>query len=461
MHLEPAAFLTFESCGTVTTSELLDGKKQRVVGGLLCPRLWPTSEASGMAHVPVPHGLVHPELAGAIGERLGLPAGDVLAVARGEAWLDGGRVQRAEHVSEHQTDSFAQGLVHASVEVEALIVRRVPVIAPALRPLRGMPGGAQMPDPISYAYMGVINLSKRLTRIIELAAPDIIVALMRAQLQAAFEKLIDTLDGKPDAAFVAAKPVFFEPVRAKTTRKAAAKGPCGAAFAGNGVLVSRGNETVLVRPGAPPRRYPTPVLRLYATSLDGKLALFKHAREGHHHLLDLETGSWLDAAREGFPRALVRTDKSGAHVVDLARQRERPVEVAEAPPPLDATSPDNRFVWVASSYDYGGIYDAESGDLVAWPVLAQLSTAEETDPADDAVRHLAAAFAHTPRDMFRFFTGGRLFEGDAELPLPSEVGQVLAAAFDASGDRLLLASREEAVIVELGKAPAIIARYPL
>jgi hypothetical protein len=405
---------------------------------------------------------VHPALADAIGELLGLPAGDVLAVARGEAWLDGGRVQRAADVSEHQAESFAQGLLGASAEVEALIVRRVPVIAPALRPLRGMPGGAQMPDPITYAYMGVINLSQRLTRIIELSAPGIIVALMRAKLQAAFEKLIDTLDGKPDAAFVAAEPVFFEPIGAKTPRKAAAKGPCGAAFAGkDDALVSRGNETVLVRPGAPPRRFPTPVLRLYATSLDGKLALFKHARAGHHHLLDLETGSWLGRAREGFPRALVRTDESGAHVVDVARQRQRPVEVTEAPPALDATSPDNRFVWVAGSYDYGGIYEAESGELLAWPVLPQLITVEETDPADDAVRHLAAAFTHTARDTFRFFTGGRLFEGDAELPLPSGLGEVLAAAFDANGDRLRLVSREEAVIVELGEASAIVARYPL
>jgi hypothetical protein len=310
--------------------------------------------------------------------------------------------------------------------------------------------------------MGVINLAGRLARVIELSAPALIVALMRARLQAAFEKLIDTLDGKPGAAFVAAEPMYFEPIGAQTTRKTAAKGPCGAAFAGeHGVLVSRGNETVLVGPDAPPRRYPTPVLRLYATSVDGKLALFKHARLGHHHLLDLETGSWLRAARDGFPRALVRADESGAHVADLPRQRERPVEVTDGPPALDATSPDNRFIWVADADDYGGIYEAASGDLVAWPVLAQLITVEETDRADDALRHLAAAFVRTPRDTFCFFTGGRVFDGEAELRLPEGVGEPLAAAFDQSGDRLLLAVRDEAVIVTLGEAPAIVARYPL
>jgi hypothetical protein len=466
MHLEPSVFLKLDSCGQVTKSEFFDERgKAPVRGGLICPRLWPSPDAREMAHIEASLGLVHPAHASAIAERIGIAAKDVMAVARGEAWLDGHTVQRGEIGAEdHQQASFVEGLVRAGAGVEDWIVRRVPVISPAFRPLRGAPGGAQMPDLIGYAYMGIMNTLARAQRVTELHAPTIIVASARSKAQAAFERLIDTLDGKPGAAWSPAEPVHFEPLTGKTTRKAAAKGLHGAAFAGEtGILVSRGNETLLLAaPGATPRRYPTPALRIYATSTDGKLALFKHARLERYHLLDLESGDWLGEGRDGFPRALVRVDPRAAFVADVPRHRERPVEVAGVPPALNESSPDNRFLWVSDKGHYGGIYDSDTGDLVAWPVLSWLIGAEETDPADDLVRHAAAAFVRTPRDTFRFFTDSRVIEGETELPLPAGAGTPLAAAFDRTGDRLLIATRGEAVVITLdGDAPAIVARYPI
>jgi hypothetical protein len=44
----------------------------------------------------------------------------------------------------------------------------------------------------------------------------------------------------------------------------------------------------------------------------------------------------------------------------------------------------------------------------------------------------------TPGDQFRFFTGGRILEGDTERALPDGIDDVLAAAFDRTGDHLLL-----------------------
>jgi hypothetical protein len=247
-------------------------------------------------HIEASSGLVDPAHAGAIAERIGIAPEDVMAVARGEAWLDSHTVRRDGMESEAQQQaSFVEGLLRAGPGVEDWLVRHVPLIAPALRPLRGVPGGAQMPDAIGYAYMGVMGLLERARRLTELSAPTIILVSTRRKLQAAFERLVDVLDGKPEAIWSPVEPVTFEPLAGKTTRKAATKGLHGAAFAGeSGILVSRGHETTLLAaPGATPRRYPTPVLRIYATSADGKLALFKHARLERYHLLDLESGAWL------------------------------------------------------------------------------------------------------------------------------------------------------------------------
>jgi len=474
MSIEPASFLRFDSSGEVRRSDFLDERgKKPVRGGLLCPQIWPSPDAEGWGHIAVPLGVVHPAHAAAIGARLGLSAEDVLAVARGEGWLDGGAVQRGEVMDETQLDaSFAGGLVAADPSVEEWIVRRVPVLAPAQRPPRRMAGGGEVPDPVGFAYVSFINVKERAQRLHELKAPEMIVALMRARAQAAFEALIDALDGRVRtpwrelASLRFAVPVVKARAKPKAApRRKARKGArpltCGAAVVGEaGILVSRGDETALLaRPGEEPRRYATPSLIVRAVSDDGRTALLTHARAATLHLLDLDNGVWLETGRDDFPRGLVRQEADDSFVVDVPRRRERPVG---RHPALAVSSPDQRFVWVADPLTYGGIYECASGELVAWPVLGWLEATEDSDPADDAIRHVGAAFVCTPRDRFRFFTGGRVIEGDAERELPDGIDDVLAAAFDRTGDRLLVITADAALVLALdAEVPALVARYEL
>jgi hypothetical protein len=99
---------------------------------------------------------------------------------------DGGSVQRGEVIDEVQLDaSFSDGLVVADPSVEEWIVRRVPVLAPAQRPMRRMPGGRDVPEPVGFAYVAFLNVNKRAQRLHELKAPEMIVALLRAKAQEA------------------------------------------------------------------------------------------------------------------------------------------------------------------------------------------------------------------------------------------------------------------------------------
>jgi hypothetical protein len=206
---------------------------------------------------------------------------------------------------------------------------------------------------------------------------------------------------------------------------------------------------------------------VHAASADGRLGLLRHTRNHTHHLLDLDDGAWLEAPQGGFPRGVVSQQPEVAFVVDVPGLRARAVEVAGPKLSLAALAPDQRFAWVADPEGYGGIYDCASGALAAWPVLDWLEPREESDPADDLVRHVAAAFVRLPDGRFRFFTGGRVIDGheaagQAGRALPAEVGEPLAAAFAGSGARLLVVTDGAAWVLAIAdETITVIARHQI
>ncbi|HUH00768.1 MAG TPA: hypothetical protein VML75_02160, partial [Kofleriaceae bacterium] len=142
----------------------------------------------GWSREPVPCGYVHPALAAAIGEVLGLAADDVLAVARYEAWLVDGRVRRPEGDVLDDEVLFdvvdferagAPALRAALGDHANLLLDAIPVMPPASLP--DVPSDdpavrVTRPHPIASAYAWVTANVKRLARLHELSAPGVLIA---------------------------------------------------------------------------------------------------------------------------------------------------------------------------------------------------------------------------------------------------------------------------------------------
>jgi hypothetical protein len=298
-------------------------------------------------------------------------------------------------------------------------------------------------------------------RLDQLAAPPIILINQRRLLQSAFEDLIAALAGKANSPWRAIEPMAFEPPSDETPNWAPEPEHGVAFLANTGLVVSHGDESWLIpRSRREPRRYWTPSLRLYATSDDGKYALFKHALFVGYHLLDLAQGQWMSGRVGDFPRGLMREEHEQAFIVDVPRDRERPAEAVADYPALNVSTPDNRFVWLEDKEGGGGIYECASGELVATLSFDAPPDLEE-DLGEDAVT--AIAFVLTPKDRFRFFAGRVVYDGTAvRFDLRRLLPAVSAVAFDRKGDKLVAIAGEEALVVALDRdEPEITERVAL
>src|SRR3569832_936026 len=74
---------------------------------------------------------------------------------------------------------------------EWMILTQVPVIPPDLRPLVPLDGGRFATSDLNDLYRRVINRNKRLKRLLELKAPEIIVRNEKRMLQEAVDSLLD------------------------------------------------------------------------------------------------------------------------------------------------------------------------------------------------------------------------------------------------------------------------------
>ena len=80
---------------------------------------------------------------------------------------------------------------HSGNKPEWMIMDVIPVIPPELRPMVQLDGGRFATSDLNDLYRRVINRNNRLSRLLELGAPDIIVRTEKRMLQEAVDALID------------------------------------------------------------------------------------------------------------------------------------------------------------------------------------------------------------------------------------------------------------------------------
>jgi len=84
-----------------------------------------------------------------------------------------------------------QGLKAASLKPDWLVLRRLPVIPPDLRPMVQLDGGRFAASDLNDLYRRVINRNNRLKRLINQGAPEVICRNEKRMLQEAVDALID------------------------------------------------------------------------------------------------------------------------------------------------------------------------------------------------------------------------------------------------------------------------------
>ena len=80
---------------------------------------------------------------------------------------------------------------HSGNKPEWMVMDVIPVIPPELRPMVQLDGGRFATSDLNDLYRRVINRNNRLSRLLELGAPDIIVRNEKRMLQEAVDALID------------------------------------------------------------------------------------------------------------------------------------------------------------------------------------------------------------------------------------------------------------------------------
>ncbi|NIA10769.1 MAG: DNA-directed RNA polymerase subunit beta', partial [Nitrospiraceae bacterium] len=84
-----------------------------------------------------------------------------------------------------------EGLLRNNRKAEDMVLVRVPVIPPDLRPLVTLEGGKYASDDLNELYRRVINRNNRLNKLIEANAPDIMLQNEKRMLQEAVDALFD------------------------------------------------------------------------------------------------------------------------------------------------------------------------------------------------------------------------------------------------------------------------------
>ncbi|HOP55446.1 MAG TPA: DNA-directed RNA polymerase subunit beta' [bacterium] len=93
-----------------------------------------------------------------------------------------------------------EGLFKSGNRPEWMILERLPVVPPELRPMVPLDGGRFAVSDLNDLYRRVINRNNRLKKLIELQAPEIIIRNEKRMLQEAVDALID--NGRRNAAVV-------------------------------------------------------------------------------------------------------------------------------------------------------------------------------------------------------------------------------------------------------------------
>ena len=195
--LDDATLATYRVVPKPETINYRSGKPE--VGGLFCSKIFgdgdnrpetlsggeplthPRATTFGRVQLPVAiiHPLVFAHALDEVAERAGMPAADVAAIVENRAPEE--RMRLAEALA-------------STEEGRAITIRSVPVLPPHLRPMVQLEGGRWATSDLNDLYRRVINRNNRLSRLIELGAPDIIIANEQRMLSEAILALFENED---------------------------------------------------------------------------------------------------------------------------------------------------------------------------------------------------------------------------------------------------------------------------
>ncbi len=97
-----------------------------------------------------------------------------------------------KHIKATKRLRIVEGMRGAQIAPEWMVIRILPVLPPDLRPMVQLPGGRFATSDLNDLYRRVINRNNRLSRLISLGAPEIILRNEKRMLQEAVDALIDT-----------------------------------------------------------------------------------------------------------------------------------------------------------------------------------------------------------------------------------------------------------------------------
>jgi DNA-directed RNA polymerase subunit beta' len=87
--------------------------------------------------------------------------------------------------------SLVRAMLRADIRPEWMLLTRIPVIPPAIRPMVALDGGRHATSDLNDLYRRVINRNNRLRKLIEIGAPQVILRNEKRILQEAVDALID------------------------------------------------------------------------------------------------------------------------------------------------------------------------------------------------------------------------------------------------------------------------------
>ncbi len=96
-----------------------------------------------------------------------------------------------KHIKATKRLRVVEGMRSANISPEWLIIRVLPVLPPDLRPMVQLPGGRFATSDLNDLYRRVINRNNRLSKLMNLGAPEIILRNEKRMLQEAVDSLID------------------------------------------------------------------------------------------------------------------------------------------------------------------------------------------------------------------------------------------------------------------------------
>lgn len=392
-----------------------------------------------------------------------------------------------------------------------LLVNAAPVIPPGARPLVMLDDPtvlALQQGPVNEAYRGLAARAHRLDRLRELGAPAIILGNEQRLLQQAFERVHDAVRGvvppAPQHAWNLGEGTVRE-LRLAACKPIALDGdswypwrngppdptmPCSCLWLDDQRLLFQFPYAALVIARADGRVLAEhAVFGMTARSVDaaGRRVVFlsdspSESMEGDElvhagvAVLDTLAGSWLSTYPTDLRAVTVINDQpEDALLSDFRTGESAALDIASDRPGLYAIARDHRFVWAGGTSATGlivnadtgivhveveeGLYDAGEGPFLRSSGKITEEASADAD-ADEDGDEGAVAFTLTPAGRFRILDPeGVVRENDHKLftlAFPR-----LAAAFDASGNQLLILGPREAIIVEITSPPRITQRIRL